>query len=142
MTETQENNLVNLISNILIEKIQNIPGCIEYFRWILEQDDEQCTLIDTYNHFQSKNHYKLTKENDRLSLYIRNETDEQNFSEYIFRLKVLTTTTGSALDVKSSFNIKYITETPQTDLQISITELPLIVRGFDYIIKELGLTNF
>lgn len=136
---TQDNNIVNLISNILVEKIKNRPGCIEYFQWVLEQPEETFTLIETTNQFESKNTCKLTKEHDRIWLYIKNEQDEQNFSEYSLRMKILSTSSGLQLHSNASFDRIAISDKPQTDLRISISELPLTMRGFDLVMTQLGL---
>ena len=126
----QENNLVNIISHVLVEKLKAKPGCIEYLKWVLDQPEEEFTLLNTTNHF------KLTKENGRLHLYIKNNKDMHNFSEYMMSLKVLSTNTGLALDVKSSINIT--SEDNPTDLQASLTELPFITKAFDTIFAEFG----
>ena len=138
MTEnTQENNVVNLISNVLIEKIKSRPGCIAYFQWVLEQPEEMFTLIETHNHFESTNTYKLTKEYDRLCFYIKH--DEQNITEYRLSVKVISTKTGLALHAHSDFNRTYFSTTPQTELQVAVSGLPLIVQGFDVMMNQLGL---
>ena len=51
-------------------------------------------------------------------------------------LKVLSTDTGLALEVKSSINIT--SEENQTDLQASLTELPFITKAFDTIFAKFG----
>ena len=61
---------------------------------------------------------------------------DYNFSEYMMSLKVLSTNTGLALDIKSSINIT--SEENQTDLQASLTELPFITKAFDTIFAEFG----
>ena len=124
----QENNLVNMISHVLVEKLKAKPGCIEYLKWILDQPEEEFTLLNTTNSF------KLTKENGRLHLYIKNNKDVHNFSEYMMSLKVLSTDSGLALDIKSSINIT--SEENQTDLQASLTELPFITKAFDAVFAE------
>lgn len=131
----QENNLVNMISHVLVEKLKAKPGCIEYLKWVLDQPEEEFTLYNTTS-FSLFNHFKLTKENGRLQFYIKNNKDMHNFSEYMMSLKVLSTNTGLALDIKSSINIT--SEENQTDLQASLTELPFITKAFDTIFAEFG----